>query len=118
VPYAWQDIGEYLSIPSRRSQRLEENYMSVSSTIDLFSNLDSLTLDGEKINFVTRLKLTGKNVIGSIIFPDATPVELEYFLQANMIIFTKKQKEHIRKLALEAENNKNLKIQVSGNTTI
>ena len=22
VPYAWQDIGEYLSIPSRRSQRL------------------------------------------------------------------------------------------------
>lgn len=81
----------------------------------LFSNLDSLTLDGKPVNFVTKLKLTGKNVVGSIIFPDATMQEFKKFLEANTKIFTKKQKEIICKLALEAENNQQFKIQVSCN---
>ena len=84
----------------------------------LFSNLDSLTLNGEPVDFLTKLKLTGKNVVGSIIFPDATVEELDNFLQANKTIFTKKQKQIIGKLALEAENNQKLKIQVSGNSKI
>jgi hypothetical protein len=42
----------------------------------LFSNLDSLTLDEEEVSFVCKLKLTGKNVNQSIIFPD------------NMVIFS------------------------------
>jgi hypothetical protein len=44
--------------------------------------------------------------------------ELDNFLQANKTIFTKKQKQIIGKLALEAENNQKLKIQVSGNSKI
>ncbi|MEA5529533.1 hypothetical protein VB638_08015 [Dolichospermum sp. UHCC 0684] len=84
----------------------------------LFSNLDSLRLNGEPVDFLTKLKLTGKNVVGSIIFPDATVEELDNFLQANKTIFTKKQKQIIGKLALEAENNQKLKIQVSGNSKI
>ena len=84
----------------------------------LFSNLDSLRLNGEPVDFLTKLKLTGKNVVGSIIFPDATVEELDNFLQANKTIFTKRQKQIIGKLALEAENNQKLKIQVSGNSKI
>lgn len=84
----------------------------------LFSNLDSLKLNGESVNFLTKLKLTGKNLVGSIIFPDATMEELDNFLEINKTIFTKKQKEIIRKLALEAQNNQKLKIQVSGNSKV
>jgi hypothetical protein len=64
------------------------------------------------------LKLTGKNVVGSIVFPDATMQEREYFLQANTNIFKEKQKEIILNLALEADNSPNLKIEVSSNYTL
>ena len=77
-----------------------------------------MKLNGESVNFLTKLKLTGKNVVGSIIFPDATMEELDNFLEINKTIFTKKQKEIIRKLALEAQNNQKLKIQVSGNSKV
>lgn len=83
----------------------------------LFSNLDSLTLDGQPVSFITKLKLTGNNVIGAIIFPDASPAELESFLDANSKTFKKNQKEIIRKLALEAEHNHKLKIEVTRNIT-
>lgn len=46
----------------------------------LFSNLDSLVLNGQEVLFITKLKLTGNNVIGSIVFPDASLEELKYFL--------------------------------------
>jgi hypothetical protein len=81
----------------------------------LFSNLDSLTLNGQPVSFITKLKLTGKNVIGSIIFPDAPSSELESFLAVNSKIFNKNQKEIIRKLALEAGHNPKLKIEVASN---
>lgn len=82
----------------------------------LFSNLDSLTLNEQAVSFVTRLKLTGNNVIGSIVFPDATPEELDYFLKDNIKIFKQRQREIIRYLALEAENNQKLQIEVSRNS--
>jgi DNA-dependent RNA polymerase auxiliary subunit epsilon len=81
----------------------------------LFSNLDTLTLNGQSVSFITKLKLTGKNVIGSIIFPDASAEELESFLAVNSRIFKNNQKEIIRKLVLEAEHNSKLKIEVASN---
>ncbi|MEH2408536.1 hypothetical protein [Nostoc sp.] len=81
----------------------------------LFSNLDSLILNGQQILFVTKLKLTGNRVVGSIIFPDASLEELEYFLEANIKTFNTDQRAIIKKLALEAQNNQRLKIEVSSN---
>ncbi|MEH2359444.1 MAG: hypothetical protein V7K58_06955, partial [Nostoc sp.] len=80
-----------------------------------FSNLDSLILNEQQVLFVTKLKLTGKNVVGSIVFPDASLEELEYFLEVNIKIFNTNQKGIIKKLALEAQNNQKLKIEVSSN---
>lgn len=84
----------------------------------LFSNLDSLSLNGQKVSFLTKLKLTGRNVIGSILFPDASVSELELFLAVNIKVFNKKEKEIIRKLAVEAKNNQKLQIEVTNNSTI
>ncbi|MEH2301517.1 MAG: hypothetical protein V7K88_21625 [Nostoc sp.] len=81
----------------------------------LFSNLDSLMLNGQEVLFVTKLKLTGNNVVGSIVFPDASLEELEYFLEVNIKIFNTNQRAIIKKLALEAQNNQRLKIEVSSN---
>ncbi|MEH2312693.1 MAG: hypothetical protein V7K35_15125 [Nostoc sp.] len=81
----------------------------------LFSNLDSLKLDGQQVLFFTKLKLTGNNVVGSIVFPDASLEELECFLEVNIKNFNKNQKLVIKKLALEAQNNQKLKIEVSSN---
>jgi hypothetical protein len=72
-----------------------------------------LTLDGKPVSFTTKLKLTGKNVIGSIVFPDEL-VKINS-LKKNTLIFSDTQKEIIRKLALEANNNQKLKIEVTGN---
>ncbi|MEH2115603.1 hypothetical protein [Nostoc sp.] len=81
----------------------------------LFSNLDSLILNSEPVLFVTKLKLTGNNVVGSIVFPDASIENLEYFLEVNIKIFNTNQKAIIKKLALEAQNNHKLKIEISSN---
>lgn len=81
----------------------------------LFSNLDTLTLDEKPVSLTTKLKLTGKNVIGSIVFPDEL-AKINSFLQNNNSIFSDGQKEIIRKLALEANNNQKLKIEVTGNS--
>ncbi|MEH2405044.1 hypothetical protein [Nostoc sp.] len=81
----------------------------------LFSNLDTLMLNGQEVLFITKLKLTGNNVVASIVFPDASLEELEYFLKVNIKNFNTNQKAIIKKLALEAQNNKKLKIEVSNN---
>ncbi|MCC5654299.1 hypothetical protein LC609_31880 [Nostoc sp. XA013] len=81
----------------------------------LFSNLDSLILNNEPVLFVAKLKLTGNNVLGSIVFPDASLEDLEYFLEVNIKTFNTNQKAIIKKLALEAQNNHKLKIEVSSN---
>ncbi|WP_427160870.1 hypothetical protein ACQFX9_04360 [Aliinostoc sp. HNIBRCY26] len=82
----------------------------------LFSNLDSLICNGVSVSFITKLKLTGKNIIGSIIFPDASNQELEAFIKLNNKIFSHKQKEIIKRLFLEAENNHKLKIEITSNS--
>ncbi|MEL6459575.1 MAG: hypothetical protein AAFQ91_15160 [Cyanobacteria bacterium J06621_15] len=82
----------------------------------LFSNLDSLTLNGQDVDFITKLKLTGININGTIIFPDASSDELGIFLQANNSIFNDKQKVIIRNLALEAQHNQRLKIEITSNS--
>lgn len=81
----------------------------------LFSNLDSLNLNGQPVSFITKLKLTGKNVIGSIVFPDASATQLESFLNTNVKIFNNNQRKIIRKLAVEADDNQKLKIEVTSN---
>lgn len=82
----------------------------------LFSNLDILTLNGEVVAFTTKLKLTGNNVSGSLILPDASLEDVEKFIQANNQIFNNKQKSIIKKLILEANTNQNLKIEIAGNS--
>lgn len=79
----------------------------------LFFNLDSLTLDNQDVSFIPKLKLTGKNVKDRIILPDNLDV-LDLFISKNS--FKKGQKETIKKLALESKNNKNIKIEISGNS--
>lgn len=82
----------------------------------IFSNLDSLTLNEKPVSFVPKLKLTGKNVTSSIVFPEASSEEIENFITVNTNTFSSNQKNIIRKLALEAQNNNKLKIEISGNS--
>ncbi|MGB3691693.1 MAG: hypothetical protein WA865_13570 [Spirulinaceae cyanobacterium] len=78
----------------------------------LFSNLDSLALGKQTVGFVCKLKLTGKNVVGSIILPNDHE-RVESFLSANK--FKGNQIEIIRKLSLESRKNKNLEVEISNN---
>ena len=48
----------------------------------LFSNLDSLALNGEETNFISKLKLTGASVNKSITFPENID-NLEFFISSN-----------------------------------
>lgn len=78
----------------------------------LFSNLDSLTLDNREVAFIPKLKLTGKDVNFSIILPDDID-KIHLFISNNN--FKESQIKTIDKLALEAKNNQNIKIEISGN---
>lgn len=80
----------------------------------LFSNLDSLTMNGDPIPFSTRLKLTGKDMRGSIRFPCAER-QLRNFVDANEPRITQRQQVTLGKLNLEATNNRNLEIEIEGN---
>lgn len=82
----------------------------------LFSNLDTLILNEQSVNFTSKLKLTGKNVVGSIVFP-ASSTEIELFLQANNATFSNEQKEIILQLALEAKHN-HIQIEVTSNSRL
>jgi hypothetical protein len=79
----------------------------------LFSNLDSLLLEGQTVSFISKLKLTGKNVVDSILFPEDSD-KIDLFLSVNK--FKQNQTNIIKKLALEAQNNKNLQIEISSNS--
>ena len=78
----------------------------------LFSNLDSLTVNEHKVSFICKLKLTGKGVKDTIVFPDRNEL-LDLFISHNN--FKESQKIIIQKLALEAKKNKNIKIEISSN---
>ncbi|AKG21686.1 hypothetical protein [Calothrix sp. 336/3] len=81
----------------------------------LFSNIDSLNINGESVSFTTKLKLTGKNVIDYIIFPEASLSDMESFFMINSKVFNKNQIGIIRKLFLEAKYNKKIKIEIASN---
>jgi hypothetical protein len=80
----------------------------------LFSNLDTLRLDSEPVNFRSRLKLTGKKVSGSLSMP-CDENSMIQFLSMNEGAFSKREAETMYKLQQESENNQKLEIQISSN---
>jgi hypothetical protein len=81
----------------------------------LFSNLDNLILNNRSVSFIAKLKLTGNNVIGSLTLP-ASSRDIEEFLRVNTRVFNEKEKQIIKKLDLEAVQNRKLKIEISSNS--
>lgn len=80
----------------------------------LYSNLHSLQLDSNLVNFRSRLKLTGKKVKGFLSMP-ASENQISVFLEENKGNFTSREKDIIYALNLESSNNQKLEIQVSSN---
>lgn len=80
----------------------------------LYSNIDTLQLNEQQVQFSARLKLTGKNVKGRIILPCASE-DVEDFLHQNAETFRKKEQETIRKLLTETLRNNNLEIEIRAN---
>jgi hypothetical protein len=78
----------------------------------LYSNLDSLALNGEPVDFLVKLKITGCGLLGSILFPAASDHDLSSFLDKNK--FTKAQGNVIIQLRRESLHNK-LLIEISSN---
>ncbi len=81
----------------------------------LFSNLDDLILNNRSVPFIAKLKLTGNNIIGSLTLP-ASSRDIEEFLRVNFRVFNEKEKQIIKKLDLEAVQNRKLKIEISSNS--
>lgn len=80
----------------------------------LYSNIDSLSLNGHQINFSARLKLTGKDVKKRIILP--CPLEeLNEFVEINRAVFSQREKDIIKKLFLETQRNGNIEIEIRAN---
>jgi hypothetical protein len=80
----------------------------------LYSNIDSINLNNQPINFVSKLKLTGKGIIDKIILPCSSE-KLDNFLSLNSDILNDKEQGIIRKLLLEVQTNKNLEIEIGAN---
>ncbi len=80
----------------------------------LYSNLDSLCLDSEPVNFRSRLKLTGKKVSGSLSMPCDEDLMIA-FLSRNKGSYSKREEETLYKLRQESVNNQKLEIQISSN---
>jgi hypothetical protein len=80
----------------------------------LYSNLDTLNLDSNPVNFRSRLKLTGKKVSGSLTMP-CDENSLVQFLSKNRGVYSKREEETLRKLNQESSNNQKLEIQISLN---
>ena len=79
----------------------------------LFSNIGSLKLNDEKVDFCVRLKLTGRNIKDRILLP--CPLEnAEKFLESNSAIFKRQHKDIIMRLLQEAQHN-NIQIEIIAN---
>ncbi|MEP7136095.1 MAG: hypothetical protein ABI904_14285 [Chloroflexota bacterium] len=81
----------------------------------LYMNLHYLMLDSTLVEFRTRLKLTGKKVLGILSMP-CDEETMTKFLNGNKGNYSKREAETILKLNLEASNNNKLEIQISSNT--
>ena len=80
----------------------------------LYSNIDSLQLDDERVEFSVKLNLTGKNIHGIILLP-CSQVAIEDFLKNNSATFSKKEQNIMRKLLLEVQRNEHLEIEIRAN---
>jgi hypothetical protein len=80
----------------------------------LYSNIDSLQLNGEQVEFSVKLKLTGKNIRGGIVLPCSLE-EMEEFIRINSAVFSKREKSIVRELLLEVERNENIEIEIRAN---
>ena len=80
----------------------------------LYSNLDSLRLDSESVNFRSCLKLTGKRVSGSLSMPCDENSVIQ-FLSKNKGSYSKREEETLHKLHQESASNQKLEIQISSN---
>lgn len=77
----------------------------------LYSNMDELFINGEKIAFTTRLKLTG-SINGSLFLP-ASPESVAGFVKENQ--FRASHCAIIDRLNEEVQHNHNLSILITGN---
>lgn len=80
----------------------------------LYSNIDALQLNSQRISFSVRLKLTGRNVQDSITLPCSSE-RMEEFIRVNASVFSDKEKNIIRKLLLEVQHNNNVEIEIRAN---
>jgi hypothetical protein len=80
----------------------------------LYSNISSLQLNNEEVNFSTKLKLTGVNVRGKLILPCSSGT-VEEFLRINAGIFKRGERRTIQNLLLETQQNKKIQIEISAN---
>lgn len=80
----------------------------------LYSNLDTLHLNSEPVNFKSCLKLTGKKIVGSLTMPCDESL-ITNFLNENKNNYTKKEEQILTKLNQEASSNQKLVIEISSN---
>jgi hypothetical protein len=80
----------------------------------LYSNIDSLQLNGLQVLFSTRLKLTGKNIRDRIVLPCSLEI-IESFLEKNSTVLSNKERSIVRKLLLETQRNSNIEIEIRAN---
>lgn len=80
----------------------------------LFSNLRELKLNEIPVDFVSKLKLTGKNIQGTLCLPSQES-DIDLFIRNNYSSLSSKNRKIIKRLNLEAINNNNLKIEISSN---
>lgn len=79
----------------------------------LYSNIDSLQINGEIVSFTARLKLTGNGIKERIIMPCSNE-ELENFISLNSAL-KKGDKVLLRSLLLEVQMNSNIEVEVAPN---
>ena len=79
----------------------------------LYSNIDSLQINGETVSFIARLKLTGNGIKERIIMPCSNE-ELENFISLNSAL-KKGDKVLLRSLLLEVQMNSNIEVEVAPN---
>jgi len=80
----------------------------------LYSNIDSLFLNGEKVEFITRLKLTGKNIKENITLPCRLDQLRDFFVN-NINILSEQEMSTIRQLLLESTSNQNIRVEIGAN---
>jgi len=80
--------------------------------IALFSNIDALILEGQKVDFVVRLKLTGKDIYGTLFMP-CSSCELDRFITENRL--NERRSKVIRGLYDECLYNKRIQIHIAPN---